>query len=170
MRIGIDIDIDDTLVSTSESFDEVRKKYNINFYKDWKDEWTKDEMNFIFNNYLEEILLNAKFKENSIEIVNHLHDLGHELIIITARSNNYCKNMKEKTLNILKEKGLRISQVYFEQRKKSDLAKQLNIDLMVDDSKFVYDNMVKDNIDCILFGDKIKTWYEVLEYIKEKEE
>ena len=168
MRIGIDID--DTLVSTSESFDEVRKKYNINFYKDWKDEWTKDEMNFIFNNYLEEILLNAKFKENSIEIVNHLHDLGHELIIITARSNNYCKNMKEKTLNILKEKGLRISQVYFEQRKKSDLAKQLNIDLMVDDSKFVYDNMIKDNIDCILFGDKIKTWNKVLEYIKEKEE
>jgi len=30
--------------------------------------------------------------------------------------------------------------------------------------------VVKDNIDCILFGDKIKTWYEVLEYIKEKEE
>ena len=78
--------------------------------------------------------------------------------------------MKEKTLNILKEKGLRISQVYFEQRKKSDLAKQLNIDLMVDDSKFVYDNMIKDNIDCILFGDKIKTWNKVLEYIKEKEE
>ena len=60
MRIGIDID--DTLVSTSESFDEVRKKYNINFSKSWKDEWTREERDFIFNKYLDQILLNAKFK------------------------------------------------------------------------------------------------------------
>ena len=78
MRIGIDID--DTSVSISESFDEVRKKHNINFFK------------------------------------------------------------------------------------------KLNIDLMIDDSRFVYDNMKNDGIDCILFGDKIKTWEEVLEYIREKEE
>lgn len=168
MRIGIDID--DTLVSTSESFDEVRKKYNINFSKNWKDEWTKEEMNFIFDKYLDKILLGAKFKENSIEVVNQLHDLGHEFIVITARSNNYCKTMKEKSLEILQREGLKISEVYFEQSKKSDLAKKLNIDLMIDDSRYVYDNMKKDGIDCILFGDRIKTWNEVLEYIKELEE
>lgn len=168
MRIGIDTD--DTLVSTSESFDTVRKKYNINFFKNWKDEWAKEEINFIFNNYLEEILLGAGFKENSIEVVNQLHDLGHELIVITARSNNYCKTIKEKTLEILNKHNLKISEVYFEQTKKSDLAKELSIDLMIDDSRYVYDNMKKDGIDCILFGEKIKTWNEVLEYIKEMEE
>jgi acid phosphatase class B len=168
MRIGIDID--DTLVNTSESFEEVIKKHNINFSKNWKDEWTKDEMNFIFNKYLAEILLGAKFKENSIKIVNQLHELGHELIVITARSNNYCETIKEKTLEILKREDLKISEFYFEQNKKSDLAKKLNVDLMIDDSKYVYDNMKNDGIDCILFGDKIKTWNEVLEYIKEKEE
>ena len=168
MRIGIDID--DTLVSTSESFDEVREKYNINFSKNWKDEWTKDEMNFIFNNYLEEILLEAKFKENSIEAVNNLYSLGHELIVITARSNNYSKKIKEKTLEILNSNGLKISEVYFEQNKKSDLAKKMNIDLMIDDSRYVYNNMKNDGINCILFGDEIKTWDEVFEYIKEMEE
>ena len=168
MRIGIDID--DTLVSTSESFDEVRKKHNINFSKSWKEDWTKEEINFIFNKYLEEILLGAKFKENSIEVLHHLHSLGHELIVITARTNNYCKTVKEKTLEILKNEGLKISEVYFEQNKKSDLAKELNINLMIDDSRYVYDNMKRSGIDCILFGDKIKTWNEVLEYIKEMEE
>ena len=168
MRIGIDID--DTLVSTSESFDEVIKKYQINFDKSWKDEWTREERDLIFNKYLEEILLEAKFKENSIKVINHLHDLWHELIVITARSNNYCKTIKEKTLDILQREGLKISKVYFEQNKKSDLAKNLNIDLMIDDSLYVYDNMKKDGINCILFGDKIKTWNEVLKYIKEKEE
>ena len=114
--------------------------------------------------------MGAKFKENSIQVVNQLHDLGHELIVITARSNNYCKRMKEQTIEILNENGLKISQIYFEQNKKSDLAKQLNIELMIDDSRYVYDNMKKDGINCILFGDKIKKWSEVLEYIKETEE
>ena len=30
--------------------------------------------------------------------------------------------------------------------------------------------MKKENIDCILFEDKIKNWNEVFEYIKQKEE
>ena len=168
MRIGIDID--DTLVCTSESFDEVINKYNINFSKKWNDEWTKEERDFIFYKYLDKILLGAKFKENSIEVINKLYDLGHTIIVITARSNNYYKGMKEKTLEILDREGLKISEVYFEQNKKSDLAKKLNIDLMIDDSKYVYDNMINDGIDCILFGDKIKTWNQVLEYVNEKEE
>ena len=168
MRIGIDID--DTLVDTGDSFETIRKKYNIDFSKSWQDEWTQQEMDFIFNSYLEEILLNATFKENAIEVVNHLHDLGHELFIITARSNNYSKVMKERTTQILKEVGLKVSQIYFEQRIKSDLAKELKIDLMIDDSMYVYNNMKQEGIDCILFGDKIKTWKEVLKYIKEKEE
>ena len=40
---------------------------------------------------------------------------------------------------------------------------------MIDDSVYVYNNMKKDNIECILFGDKIKTWKEVLKYIERKE-
>ena len=41
---------------------------------------------------------------------------------------------------------------------------------MIDDSVYVYDNMKQEGIDCILFGDKIKKWDEVLKYIKEMEE
>ena len=43
----IGIDVDDTLVSTSESFDKILKKYNINFNKKFKDDWTEDEIKFI---------------------------------------------------------------------------------------------------------------------------
>ena len=52
---------------------------------------------------------------------------------------------------------------------KASLAKSLNLDLMIDDRKSIYENMKNVNIDCILFGDKIKTWKEVLEYINSKE-
>lgn len=40
---------------------------------------------------------------------------------------------------------------------------------MIDDNINVFNNMKKDGIDCILIGDEIKTWKDVLEYIKRKE-
>lgn len=168
MRIGIDID--DTLVGTSESFDKVIKKYNINFSKRYKDKWTEEEWHFICNNYLEEYLIGAVLKEDAKEVVNHLASMGYELIIITARSNKYCKVLEQKTLEFIKKENLNIDKVYFKQTKKSDLAKELKLDLMIDDNIDVYNNMKSEGIDCILFGDKIKTWKEVLEYIEKKEE
>jgi len=168
MRIGIDID--DTLVGTSESFDKVIKKYNINFCKKYKDKWSNEEWNFICNNYLEEILMGSVIKEGAKEVTDYLSSLGYELIIITARSNNYCNVIIQKTLDFIKKENLKFDEVYFNQYKKSDLAKNLKIDLMIDDNIDVYNNMKNVGIDCILFGDKIKTWKEVLDYIEKKEE
>ena len=166
MKIGIDID--DTLVDTSKSFDSLIKKYNINFDKKYKDNWTKEEKEFIFSNYLSEILIRAKIKEDAKEVLNYLYNKGYELIVITARSNKYCKNIEKFTKDMIQKENIKISKFYFGQNKKSDIAKQLNLDLMIDDSEYVCDNMKKENIDYILFGDKIKTWKEVLEYIERK--
>lgn len=167
MKIGIDID--DTLVSTSESFDNIIKKYNINFNKRFNDDWKEEEVDFIFNNYLEEILISAKLKEHAKEVLDYLNNLGSELFIITARNNKYCKNIEQKTIELLENENIKVSKIYFGQNKKSDLAKKLKLDLMIDDSEYVYNNMKKANIDCILFGDKINNWKDVLEYIKDKE-
>ena len=119
MKIGIDID--DTLVSTSESFDEVVKKYNLDFKKKFKDTWTKEEKNFIFDNYLKEILMNAKLKENAKEVVNYLNDLGHKLVIITARGNKHCDGIEEFTKDFIELEKINISEIYFGEYKKSDL-------------------------------------------------
>lgn len=165
----IGIDVDDTLVSTSESFDKVIKKHNVDFNKKFKDRWTEKEKTFIFDNYLEETLYNAEIKKGAKKVINYLADLGYKLVIITARDNNHCKNIEEYTINFVKKEGLKITEFYFGQFKKSDLAKKLNLDLMIDDNKYIYNNMKEENIDCILFGDKIKNWNDVLEYIRRKE-
>jgi len=168
MRIGIDID--ETLVDTSKSFDNVMKKYNVNFVKKYHDKWSKKEREIIFNNYLEEILTSATLKKDVKKVIGLLKSLGHELIIITARNNKYCNSIEETTKRFIEHENLNITEIYFGQNKKSDLAKKLKIDLMIDDDINVYNNMKKDGIDCILFGYKIKTWEDVLEYIKAKEE
>jgi len=163
MRIGIDID--DTLVSSSEAFELLKKKYNDSFNKKFKDNWTEEEKKYVYDNYLEETLKSAKLKEDAKNVLDYLNFLGHELYIITARGNKHCKNIEEFTLNFLKEENVKVSKIYFREHKKSDLAQKLKLDLMIDDSDYVYENMKKDNIECIHFGKKIKTWKEVLDYI-----
>lgn len=167
MTIGIDID--DTLVSTSESFDELVKKYNLDFQKKFKDTWTEEEKKFIFDNYLKETLMSAKLKENAKEVISYLNNLGYKLVIITARGNNHCDGIEEFTKRFIEQEKINICEFHFGEYKKSDLAKKLNLDLMIDDSVYVCNNMKKENIECILFGDKIKTWKDVLEYIERKE-
>ena len=165
----IGIDVDDTLVNTSQSFDNIIKKYNINFNKCFKDDWTTEEFDFICNNYLKEILLSAKLNEGAKEVIDYLNDKGYKIIVITARSNNYNSVIIEGTIEQLKNENINITEFYFNEEEKAALAKKLKLDLMIDDSYRVYGNMKKENIDCILFGEKIKTWKEVLEYIKKKE-
>ena len=165
----IGIDVDDTLVDTTESFDEVLKKYNVNFKKKFKDTWTEEEKKFIFNNYLTESLKQAKFKPDVKEVLDYLDNKGYELVIITARSDIYCKGIEEFTRELINKEKLKISEFYFGEHKKSDLAKKIHLDLMIDDSDYVYNNMKQENIDCILFGDKIQSWKEVLKYIEDKE-
>lgn len=165
----IGIDIDDTLVSSSESFDEVIKKYKDNFKKKFKDVWTEEEKNYIFNNYLEETLKNAKLKDNAKEVVNYLSNLGYKIIVITARNEDHCKGIEQFTKEFIQKENIKVDEFYFGEFKKSDIVKKLNIDLMIDDNEEVYKNMKEENIECILFGDKIKTWEEVLDYIERKE-
>ena len=162
--------MDDTLVSTSESFDEIIKKYDVKFDKKFKDNWTEEEKDYIFKNFLDETLYNAKIKPYVKEVLEELTNRGHELFIVTARNNNHCKNAERFTKEFILNNNIKISNFYFGQFKKSDVAKKINLDLMIDDDVRVYNNCMNDNIDCILFGDKIKDWNQVHEYIKQKEE
>ncbi len=166
MRIGIDID--NTLVASNEYFEYIKKRDKLNFNKSYTVGWTKDECLDILPKYAEELIRNVKFMDNARFVLEYLRKKGHKLIIITARDNSYFKKSIETTKEVFKEKGIIIDEFYFGREEKSDIAKQVKIDLMIDDSVDVYKNMKKENIDCILFGDKIKNWIEVLEYIESR--
>lgn len=167
MRIGIDVD--ETLTDTEESFNRVIKKYNLNVSSDYKSKWSRKDYSTLCN-YLKEILGDAKLKKDAVRIITRLNELGHELFVITARSNRHCNGIEKITLDMINNNKLNFKDVYFNQNKKSDLAKKLKIDLMIDDSIDVYNNMKSEKIDCILFGDVINSWEDVLKYIERKEQ
>lgn len=166
MRIGIDID--ETLVNTEDSFKRIVDKYNLNIKCKYRDIWTKDEFSILYP-YFTEMLGNVNLKANAKEVIKKLTNLGHELYIITARSNKYSARIEDVTLDMLDKNSIVVKKVYFGEDKKSTLAKKLKLDLMIDDSVEVYKNMKKEGIECILFGDKIRNWKEILEYINRKE-
>lgn len=163
MRIGIDID--DTLLDTSKSFEKIIKKYNVNFSKKFNEFWTEKEKEYIYKNYLFEILVTALPKKDSISVIKKLKEYGHELYIITARGNKSCKNIEQETINIINN-IYGIDKFYFGYYKKADIADNLNIDLMIDDNFDVYNDMCLKGIKCILFGDKISNWNEILKFIE----
>ena len=163
MRIGIDVD--ETLVSSDEAFELVKKKYNIKFDKSFTQHWTKEECESILPLYGEEILKTSKFKDGAKEVLNYLSK-SNELYVITARNNLYLKNAEEITKQTILDYGIKIDKFYFDQGNKADIAKKLKIDLMIDDSERIYNNMKSANIDCILF--KNKTWNDVLDYIESR--
>ena len=165
MRIGIDID--ETITDTIKSFNKVVKKYKLNLQADYDNIWTKEAFKII-SPYFLEILSNSPLKKGAKEAIEKLNEMGHELYIITARSNRYQDLIEEMTIKLINDNNLKFKEIYFSQDIKSDLAKKLNIDLMIDDSIDVYNNMKKEGIDCILFKDKIKNWEDVLEYVKRK--
>jgi hypothetical protein len=106
--------------------------------------------------------------QNYLKVLDELNNQGHEIIVITARTEENCNGIEENTKKLLEENNIKISKYYFAQYKKSDIAKKINLDLMIDDSINVYENMKKDNIDCILF-DEGKNWIDILEYVNKRE-
>lgn len=166
MKIGIDID--NTLLSSGDYFEYIKKRDNINFNKKFGEKWSDEEHNKFLPIYLKEIIKNSKLKPGAKEVLDYLHDKGNKLIIITARNNIYYKDTKKLTKKVLLDYGIKMDDIYFDAEKKSDLAQKLGIDLMIDDNKNVYENMKKENIDCILFGSDIKSWKEVLNYIESR--
>ncbi len=162
MKIGIDID--ETLTDTAKSFRYINKKYNICTDKNFKSRWSEEEL-LKYSKYLSEMFKGVKLKKGAKEAMAELHKLGHKLYIITARNNKYCARVEDLTINMLRENNLYFDEIYFNQQLKSDIAKELGISLMIDDSLSVYNNMKSENIECIMFGKDVKSWREVLEYI-----
>lgn len=176
MRIGIDID--DTVVNTTDSFFSVMKKYDIDeelYYKEFNN---PERLEFLYK-YHDEIILNTKLKDNVVEVLNELNSLGHKIYVITARNHEFGKYSISNIFDLIEKYKLPIEEVYYDKPKKYDVCKELNIDLMIDDSEYVCEYLKNNNINYLMFDSlsnknsnlkRVHNWNEVLEYIKKEGE
>lgn len=166
MRIGIDID--DTLTDTKTAFIQILKKYGFSEDIYFRNFFDREKQRFLYSHH-DEIMEITKLKEDAKEVLDKLKKNNNYLIIITARNYNYGKKAVECGKKIIVENNLLIDEIYFDKAEKSEICKDLNIDIMIDDNEEVIRSVEKIGIEGLLFGKKVKTWKEVLEYISEKE-
>lgn len=170
MRIGLDID--NTICNTEELFYELANTYmaakNISI-EEFNDKYLED---FYVKNILK-IINNNTLKPGFMEVFEKI-SLDNEIIIITARSDNYIPGfdrMTEATKAWLSSKGIRFDKYYGSCYKeaKAKICVDEKIDLMIDDDFNNYLACKKMNINTLLFDDK-KRYLDVTDRVESWEE
>lgn len=143
MKIGIDVD--NTITDTLPLLKQYCKKYNkevlkrnpkinekgfatYNLY-----DWTEKENLDFCSKYLEEVVMQAKVKENAKEVIQKLKKDGHSIYIITARTKMHFKEPYKTTQKFLQKNGIVYDELITGSTDKKLICIKNNIDVMIED-------------------------------------
>ena len=178
MRIGIDLD--NTICNTSEIIFEYANKFakekSVTYEEVFKNSDLREEF---FLTYTNDIFLNVSIKDNVKEVLNRLKDQGHELYVITARSNDFLStkiDVLEPTKEWLKKHSIVIDKIIINSYglEKAEACLANKIELMIDDDLNNCQIISNVGIKCLLFDDqsrynesnRVSNWLEVERYIE----
>ena len=159
-RIGIDID--DTITDTSASI----KKYVEEHSHEYKEGnilierrdtiirgfFDHDVIVQFFMDYGKQIASSAELREDARDIIKKLKEEGHEIIFLTARSNQYYTNAKKFCENYLNEKNVPYDKVITGKTFKVSTCRRENIDIMIDDGVDTCADLNKAGIKALLYS------------------
>lgn len=171
--MNIAIDIDDTL---TESFDyflpyvaeyfgadkEELRKQNIS-YSNLPKEWKKDEIGFC-RAYYDRIVPDTPFKQDAAWGVKRLRELGHRIVIITARTDALYTDPYQTTEQELANGGICYDKLICTFDKAKACVEE-EISVLIDDSLTHCDAASEKGISTLLFSSKANQ-YEETEHIR----
>lgn len=176
MKIGLDID--DTTVITRKNFNKEIKKYR-HKHKMKRYSETKQLSGEDFKKFLKEcgenIYKDLKPKKHAAKIISNWKEQGHEIYFITARALEDCDSIEEITKSSFLKYHIPYEQIIFSSKNKAEDAKDLNLDVFVDDQESVLDTFQGTNVYQIRFLEnkknfskyqKVSTWKELNEIIE----
>ncbi len=183
MKIGIDID--DTMADTfdylipyiAEFFDidiNYLKDNNIS-YSNLPEEMKKRELEFA-KKYYDKVIPNTPFKPKVAEYINKIKELGHEIIVITARDKTLYTDEYKTTIEELNNNKINYDKLICD-FDKAKVCKIEKIDLFIDDSIANCSKVNELGIETIVFNSKsnikdktnlyrVDNWEEIYEKIK----
>ena len=188
MKIGIDIDgvIFDSETEfkvKAELYDVIELNQNNIIdekepYFQQKYGWSEDIINDFANQKRICVSETCNYMPGAIEVINLLKKDGHELIVITARGEEYQeKSIAQKRF---KEEGLEFDKCYWGVHNKSQICKEAKIDIMIDDYYKNCKSISENNIKTLYFREypnyeleenkylkEVHNWGEIYRYIKE---
>ena len=188
----IGIDIDDTIAQTTEQIDIFAKEYTENklnrefkinnksvydsMWAKYVYGWTIDEDKKFWDLYYEKVVGNVKPKKDSSEVIDKLYK-NNEIIIISARWETKSNIVNKTTIEWLKKYDIKYHKLYLGHEDKRDIVKENNIDLFIDDSIKICDEIQSLGIQTFLMTSRqnkdidvkkvirVNNWKEVYEKI-----
>ena len=139
----------------------------------WDEETKKD----FIDSCLFEVEENAPLMPYSKEVLQFLHNEGHELIIITSRGLLRSGEI-ELTKKRLQKENLKFDKEFYAVSDKSEVCEKEKIDLMIEDYCEYIEAIASKNIKCLQFNGPlyrecnspyvtvVNNWGEILRYIK----
>lgn len=183
MKMGIDID--DTMADTFDylmpyiaEFFNVDIKYlkdnNIS-YSNLPKEMKEREFEFA-KKYYNKVIPNTPFKAKVAEYIDKIKDLGHKVIVITARDKTLYTDEYKTTIEELKNNNIHYDKLICD-FDKANVCKNEKIDLFIDDSITNCNKVNELGIETILFSSKtnirdkntfyrVNDWKEIYEKIR----
>lgn len=161
----IAIDIDDTLTNSSQLVKEYALLYDSKYSNEkilinrldtiLRGFFDHEAIENFFLDYGMEIANKVEIKPNAKEIIDLLRSEGHEIYIITARSDKYYKNSYEFCKNYLNKNSIYFDKLITSKLYKIEACKEENIDIMIDDGVDTCDNLNKEGIKAFLFTSEL---------------
>ena len=197
MRIGVDIDgvlndIGQWHYSCGFKFcidNHIQRGFHPHEYMIEKQFELTDEENYKFwREYIFDLMVSIPTRPYAGNILKSLKEMGHEIVILTARDNRYLTNQYANTMNFYVEEWLHKNNIPYDEiiagpGKKKDKCIKHKLDIMIEDKAsnvleisdvipvLCFDapynlGIVKDNVH------RVYSWYQIYQYflLKEKEE
>ena len=140
-----------------------------------------DEENYKFwKEYIFDLMISIPVRPYAANVLTLLQEMGHEIVILTARDNRYLTNQYEDTMNFyveewLTKNGIPYNQIIAGTGKKAEKVIKNNIDIMIEDKASNVEAISKIipvlcfdapyNLDVL--GDNITrvySWYQIYKY------
>lgn len=152
------IDIDDTISETDKYSEYYISKFikennlpykqikKITRFAEAKFDWSVETANKWYKEYGDQMMLEFPCKENSVETINKLHDLGHKIIIATARANDWHSEPERITIEWLKKNDIKYDKLYVGRIDKEKICIEEKADYFIDDDVKLCERVLNDSI------------------------
>ena len=96
-----------------------------------------------YKQYGDKMMLEFPAKPNAIKLINALYDMGHKIIISTARANDWHTNPEEVTYKWLENNNLKYNKIYIGRNDKEKICEQEHANVFIDDDIKITGNVAE---------------------------
>ena len=145
---------------------------------------TEKENNKFWKEYIFDLMVSIPTRSYASRVINELRNMGHQIVILTARDNRYLTNQYANTMNFYVEEWLKKNNIEYDEiisgrGNKKDKCLKNNIDIMIEDKA---NNVleISNHIPVLCFDapynlevnkdnvTRIYSWYQIYDYFLKK--